>query len=59
MADIDDLRHIIKGQVGIALTNIDLLGSGLEDVVQTAFKISQVTSSWLIFRAGLSRALHS
>src|ERR1035441_9421429 len=39
VGDVDDLCHIIEGQLGISLDEHDFFGAGLEDVVEAAFQI--------------------
>src|ERR1035437_1487617 len=39
VGDVDDLCHIVEGQLGISLDEHDFFGAGLEDVVEAAFQI--------------------
>src|ERR1035441_10693128 len=39
VGDVDDLGHIIEGQLWIGFNEHDLFRAGLEDVVETAFQI--------------------
>src|ERR1700674_3477994 len=39
VGDVDNLCHIIEGQLWISLNEHDLFSAGLEDVVETAFQV--------------------